>query len=251
MARATRSNPVYDARHGARPRDSSRPRSLPVSPLPLRRRRTARGSVRSPGGRGSGSRWRPRAWLGLAALGLVVAVAVAARLSTPRRTAPPAVADPALASTDARSMYLRGVELARAGRHRDALPFLRRALALRGDLWQVHLDLASVLFNSGLETRTLRGVEVPASRSSWERIAAAREALDHLRSAEALAAVPADRARVPDLRARRRSNWGLAWDALDDFRAAARVEPAARERGDEVRRQLAVMEHPELPVDSR
>src|SRR5258705_4879064 len=108
--------------------------------------------------------------------------------------------DPA-AAMDARQAYLAGVDLSRRSRHTESLPYFRRALGLRPDLWQVHCDYAAALINSVGEARP--GVAAPrgVTRSSWERAAMIREGLSELDHAERQAARPLDRAYVIAIRA--------------------------------------------------
>jgi tetratricopeptide (TPR) repeat protein len=126
---------------------------------------------------------------------------------------------------NALTAYQTGVALARAGVHLGSLPYFRRALELRPDLWQVHCDYAASVLNSAIEVGALRGKPLPLSRSSIERVAGVHDAFAHLSQAERLATNPADRAYVVGLRARHLAMWGLGWDAFEDYRSAVGIEP--------------------------
>ena len=134
-----------------------------------------------------------------------------------------------LSSLDPKSSYLKGVELVRAGRSLAALPYFRRALVMRPDLWQVHCDYAAALLNSELVVAPHRGIPRPISRSSWDRVVGAREAFERFDSAERLAASAADRAYVEHVRATVLGAWGFAWDALRDHRRAVQADPSRPE----------------------
>jgi hypothetical protein len=160
---------------------------------------------------------------------LVAAAALAAALA--RSSAPPSASgthDPA-AALDARRAYLAGVDLSHRSRHSESLPYFRRALGLRPDLWQVHCDYAAALINSVGQARP--GAVTPRSttRSSWERAAMMREGLLELDHAERLAATPLDSAYVIAIRAQTLAIWGLSWDGLLEYSREERLDPASAE----------------------
>ena len=162
-----------------------------------------------------------------------------------RRPAPRPTPGPptdALASLEAKHAYLEGVELVRANRSWQALPYFRHALALRPDLWQIHCDYAAALLNSEIDVARHRGILGPVSRSSWERAAGAREAFQRFASAETLAASPHDRAYVEHVRGTALGAWGLAWDAIRDHRLAASADPGRPELARSLSSLLAEMQ---------
>jgi hypothetical protein len=145
------------------------------------------------------------------------------------------------AAMDARRAYLTGVDLSRASRHTASLPYFRRALGLRPDLWQVHCDYAAALINSVGEARP--GIAPPRSitRSSWERVTMIREGLSELDHAERLAAAPLDSAYVIAIRAQALAIWGLSRDGLFEYRRAQRLDPGStelRKRRDQLERMV-------------
>jgi hypothetical protein len=127
---------------------------------------------------------------------------------------------------DARQAYLTGVDL---NNHlhssTESLPYFRRALRLRPDLWQVHCDYAAALINSVSEARPGIGAPRSVTRASWERVAMIREGLDELDRAERLAATPPDSAYVIALRAQTFAIWGLSWEGLMEYGRAQRLDP--------------------------
>jgi len=135
-----------------------------------------------------------------------------------------------LQSIDPKAAYLEGVELVRHGHHVESLAWFRHALALRTDLWQVHADYASALLNSTIQVAPHRGLPGPATRSSWERMNAIREALEHLDRAEGLAREPSYQATVLYVRSTLYANWGLFWNSAVDHRDAGRLDPSVLTR---------------------
>ena len=161
---------------------------------------------------------------------LVVLVAIlgawgAIRLR-PHHDRTPVPAD-SLAAMDANTALLRGVGLSLDGRYTESLPFLRHALDLRSDLWEVHSDYGASLCNATVEVAFHRGILEPRSRSSWERAAMAREAWERFSNAERLAGTPGDAARPAQQRAKLLALWGLSWNALDDYRRASTLSPGS------------------------
>jgi len=122
----------------------------------------------------------------------------------------------------------------------ESLPYLRRALALRPDLWQVHCDYAAALINSVTEARpglwTIRSV----TRSSWERVAMIREGLSELDRAERLTRAPLDSAHVIAIRGQALAIWGMSWNGLAEYGRARRLDSASAElrRREERLRQI-------------
>ena len=139
----------------------------------------------------------------------------------------PAAAADSLMTLDAKSAYLKGVDLVRGSRSSASLPYFRMALAQRPDLWQVHADYASALMNTAVEVAARRGISASFTRSTCERVALANEALERYASAEHLAPTPRDRAFVFRHRAASFAAWGFAWEAWEDQHRAA-FEDAAR-----------------------
>ncbi len=162
--------------------------------------------------------------LPLAAALVVAALAIVlvARGRTPRWAAP--APDP-VAAVEPRAAYARAIELGQAKRFVASLPWFRRASeGIAGD-WEVHYNHATALYQASIEVRAHRGRIEPASRSSFDRLAWTRAALEELALAERMAPDDEVRVRVATTRANRFQTWGLPWDAVDGFRGAARFDP--------------------------
>lgn len=132
-----------------------------------------------------------------------------------------------LAALDPFLAYHRALALGEEQRFVESVPYFRRALAVPTDAWQPHCDYAISLFHAALQTETRRGVGRPVARSSAERIAWMLESEHELDVAESLTRTPADSAFVIERRARHLAAWQLGWDALSEYRRAARARPEA------------------------
>ena len=166
--------------------------------------------------------------IALAAIGIGAFSGVASRIARNPLSPPPASAD-SLDAMTAQDAYMRGVAFTRRNLPVQALPYFRRALALRPDLWQVHSDYAATLLNAMGQSRATRGVGGPSTRSSRERVDMIRDALGHLEQAESLTRTPEDHVTVLGTKARFYSNWGLAWESLLVFRQARALAPGVPE----------------------
>jgi tetratricopeptide (TPR) repeat protein len=135
-----------------------------------------------------------------------------------------------------------GFALGRAGRDPESLPYFRRAIrAGSGDMWQARYNYATALYNTTLRIESRNGVPTYAVRSSWERIAFVREAVQQLALAEGLARTPRDRATVRAAYAQMAWLWGMPWDAFVAYRQAYAVDPANHDlamRGDGLMDQM-------------
>jgi hypothetical protein len=135
----------------------------------------------------------------------------------------------AIARLDPDVVFRTADSLGRAGRHRASLPYYRQALRnVRADFWQLHFNYGSALYNATLEIETANGLPVYALRSSWERVACMREALQQILAAEQLARTPHDLALVRATRARMLWLWGLPWETFAAFRESQAADPADR-----------------------
>lgn len=187
-----------------------------------------------PGTRRAARRRRThRAWPLALPLALVVVVAAVAAvlwwLVRPQPSSRPPTtlgADPA-AGMDPHAARDRAKELMRAHLPTASLPYFRRALAgLPAVPPAFRLDYSSALVNASTESRTHLGLPGPAARSSWDRVALARESLRQIEIVEGQS-LPPQRARVMVLgRGQRLQTWGLPWDALAAYGAAMALDPA-------------------------
>jgi len=185
---------------------------------------------------GAGHRW----WILLA----LVAIAIVGflglrrwggRAAAPRpaATAPAPPATPAIPDSivalDLETASRRVFELVRAKRWFESLPYYRHIVAQPGANWLAHFDYGTVLHNASVETRPRSGLLSPLTRSSFERVAMMRDALEHYDRALALAPESADRAVILAGRAHDLNAWGFPWDAMTDYRRAAALDPRWRE----------------------
>jgi hypothetical protein len=155
---------------------------------------------------------------------VVVATLVAAWWWRRPRPAPPPPSAPH-DSTVAR-IYRQGRALLDAQRATEALPYLEQAVRWRPDLWQLHHSYAVAMMNDLYASRVRLGLEGPATRSSFERVRLARQALVHLGRAESLATAPRDIARARRLAAQVAGAWGFPWDGFIGYRSARLADPA-------------------------
>jgi hypothetical protein len=131
---------------------------------------------------------------------------------------------------DAKEAHQRGIALSSQGRHMESLPFFRRALVLRPDLWHVQFDYATGLANATVEVAPHRGIPGPVTRSSWERVAMMREAMMHIAAAETVAPDSGSKALSHHRLASLLASWELQWDALRGFQLATLAHSAPRLR---------------------
>jgi len=141
-----------------------------------------------------------------------------------------------LAGMDAEQALRAGIALGQSGRDLESLAYLRHAIrAGRGDLWQARYNYATALYNVTLRIEPRNGVPTYVVRSSWERIALVREAIQQLDLAEGLTRTPRDRAIVRAASAQMLWLWGMPWNAFVAYRQAAAADPENHEfaeRGD-------------------
>src|SRR5262249_55406839 len=107
--------------------------------------------------RGSPRARQPWGGRGMSPLRALVGSAAAAAAPLPAPLPHASSDSDALASLDAKQAYFTGVELNNRRHSSQSLPYFRRALALRPDLWQVHCDYAAALINAAVEARSSRG----------------------------------------------------------------------------------------------
>ncbi len=140
--------------------------------------------------------------------------------------------------------YDTAVALARSGQDLASVPWFRRALADAPDqYWEAHHDYATALYNAAFRVRRRHGLEVPETRSAWERAACMRTGLEEFAASESLCREPADLAALRDRRARVLHVWGLRWDALAELRRARLADPSDRAMA--VDQYLELLHHPE------
>jgi tetratricopeptide (TPR) repeat protein len=153
-----------------------------------------------------GGQFAWRAWHGRPAAVPADAVAEAARH------------EPAEAAT-------RALELGRAGRHVESLPWFRRAA--EGGGWAEHWNYGAALNNASLEVWSRSGVVTSATRSAIERLELVRGALAELELADRAAPDDASRARVAIARAQVLERWGFPVEALAAWRRARDLDPGS------------------------
>ena len=167
-------------------------------------------------------------------LALIVALGIAwgfGRLRD-RATTPARGADPALVTLDLPAINQRAIALVESHRFVESLPYFRREFELlQRPIWGLHHDFGTVLNNAAFQTRRLRGLTVPATRGTIERVALVREAYREQDRAARLASAPPDRARVWERRAHMLWLWGFRWDGLSTYRKALAALPGSRAIG--------------------
>ena len=135
--------------------------------------------------------------------------------------------------------------LGRTGRHFASLTYYRQSLRnVRADLWQLHLNYGMALYNATLEIEARNGLPVHAVRSSWERVACMREAVQEILTAERLARTSRDLALVRATRARMLGVWGLPWETFAAYREAQAADPADRALALQADRYMELLRSP-------
>jgi hypothetical protein len=115
--------------------------------------------------------------------------------------------------------------MAAAGRPLESLPYLDFAARQPGAPWGAWRSFGAALYDASMMNRVSEGRVVPGARSSFERVALMRAALDVYAEAERLAESAGDRADVRMLRAQALKTWGLPWDTLHEYHEAGRLDP--------------------------
>ena len=99
----------------------------------------------------------------------------------PLATSGPAPVGDAIATLDPETVFRTADSLSRAGRHIASLPYYRQALRnVRADFWQLHFNYGTAPYDATLEIESRNGLSAYAMRSSWERIAYMREAVQEI-----------------------------------------------------------------------
>ncbi len=179
---------------------------------------------------------------------VIVAVAlVGAWLALRGRSGKPATPSPPdpLAHVAPPEAYRIGNQRIREGQNYQAIPYFRRAFVdLRSDFHGVHFSLAAALRNATLQDTVRRGLAMPVTRSSFERVTMLRESLAELDRALGLAQSPAQVVQVMRAKAQLLSNWGFGWDAFGVYRTAQHMDSTG-ELGQRADAYLQILEHPE------
>jgi hypothetical protein len=168
--------------------------------------------------------------------------------------APPAGSGPApvsaaLATLRPETVFRTADSLGRAGRHLASLPYYRQSLRnLHTDLWQLHFNYGTALYNATLEIEARNGLPVYALRSSWERVAFMREAIQEILAAERLARTPHDLALVRTTRARMLWLWGLPWETFAAYREAQSADRVDRALALQADRYMDLLHWPDRGV---
>lgn len=188
-------------------------------------------------------RWNGRAtvWLGVVIAAAIAAIFLRSQLAP---TGPPASAPPAANPVDAMdgaAAYREGARLYAAGRFTEAALYFRRlGVVTPSAPREYHIQFVEVLYRAAQQRRA--DFAQPATRSSIERIALLREALEHLDRAQQLSVTPREVAEVHATRASLLRVWGFPWDGLRELRAAAAADPGWRDvaiSGDLVLKRLS------------
>ena len=111
----------------------------------------------------------------------------------------------------------------------EALLYLRHSSQFPGLTWSFYVNYATALHNSAMMGPPRDGRVDPVLRSSFERVAAMREAMRHFDNAERMAVAPADKAMVCYRRANALAVWGFPHDAHESYSRASRYDPNWRD----------------------
>ncbi len=177
------------------------------------------------------------------ALTLGAAWSVARLRDRPAPSAP--AVDTSLTALDLPSLNQRAIALVESHRFVESLPYFRREFELlEQPVWGLHHDFGTVLNNGAFQTRRLRGLTVPATRGTIERVALVREALAENDRAARLAESPPDRARVGERRAHVLWLWGFRWDGVKAYRTALDALPGSRAVAGRLELRIAQMRDP-------
>jgi len=179
----------------------------------------------------------------LAAIVLAVAaIATIALLTIRRRT--PAPLENAEVMLDPQTAFARAESLVTIGRFAEAVPFYRQATHGAGaQIWIPHAGLAMALRNSSVR-RSRFGVDIPLLRSSYERVAAAREALDEARIAARLTGGAVESSAIAKIEGQFLEDWGLVREALAVYQRAQSLDST----GECARRASALVAQLRSPV---
>jgi hypothetical protein len=223
----------------------------------MSRRRGQRAATASGGTRRGGhdtrwpASWRARriAWVAIAIVAFTAgAWFLGLRLAhTSLATRGPAPVSEVIATMAPAAVFRSADSLGRAGRHLASLPYYRQSLRnVRTDFWQLHFNYGTALYNATLEIEARNGMPVYAVRSSWERVACMREAIQEILTAERLARTPRDLALVRSTRARMFWLWGLPWETFAAYREAQFADPADRALALQADRYMDLMRSPAI-----
>ena len=194
------------------------------------RRRTARPRAAVPPGRRSHrarGAWRAA---GLAAVVVFVALVIATLRPWDRlvgRGTPAAGVADSIARLGPDEAFQRGMVLLRSKRAWESLPFLRHAAGFPGSPQELHMACSDGLQIAALQERRVSGLPMPATRSTFERVALMRESLSELDIAERQARTATALALAHAARAHHYVTWGMPWEALAEFRQAQALDPGA------------------------
>lgn len=137
-------------------------------------------------------------------------------------------------------------EMAKHKRFEPALAQFRRAAALAPiDAWQLHYLIGSTATQLSIQNTERTGLQVPATRSSLERVRLVDEALREYDTALALATTPTERALVLKTEAELYFVWGAMWEAFKTFEEARVAHPADSALVKRVRELQMLLMHPE------
>ena len=176
-------------------------------------------ATRHPGARKPARRRSRAAWAAALAGGLALALGLAFGLRTHPSGVSVALLDPAHA-------YARALELSRAGRYIESVPYFQRALAVPGGAAAgVRDNYTAALHNAALHSRKVVRSGRPTSRSSIERVLLTSEWLRHLDRLDAEPGPAPRRAFLLEVRSSTLATWGFPLDALEAHRRARALDP--------------------------
>lgn len=124
----------------------------------------------------------------------------------------------------------QAAQLQSAGRFTESAPLLLAALEeVQENRVSLRRAYAALLVYGATEVRSRNGVRVYGARSTAQRIEMAHESLRQVQIALSETTDPKARALLLDDAGRTEEWWGLTWDALQKFDAAAQLDPQSAE----------------------
>lgn len=194
-----------------------------------------------PGARSGATRW-----IALATIAVSVVVITLIRLRSSTMSARQHTSAPVDTMTITNA-YLEAQRLLQLNQFMESLPYYRRVGHLLPQSVRDHeLLIAFALRQASMESR--EDARQPITRSSAERVAFLREALEHLDSAQHLSRNPRELTEVRLARAKVLHLWGFAWEALLEIRTAEAADPQGAEVAGMGDLYAHYLRHPEEPL---
>jgi hypothetical protein len=159
----------------------------------------------------------------------------------PPRALPPVAQTLASEPADPGVLFRRVRAL--SGEHRwvEALPLARQLVEHDETFWQSHHLYAFTLSAAIHQERIVRGKPFPVTRSSRELVAMLRQAMIELETAGRLTKDKEHLIHVHSLLGQTLAVWGFDWNALMEYEALARIDPAWKDKVEETEEAAKVV----------